>query len=87
MQGRFDMLGLNYRLGTRMRIVDGTREALTVSDLVCVIGVVRAEERAAEPDHASWRGLPEGPLYIAEYEDSSTIGTVLLHESEIEPEE
>jgi hypothetical protein len=87
MQGRSDTLGLNYRLGTRMKITDGTREVLTVGDLVCVIGVVRAEQRAAEPDHASWQGLPEGPLYIAEYEDSSSISTVVLHESEIEPVE
>ncbi len=85
MQDRSDTLGLNYRLGTVMRIADSAREELTAGDLVRVIGAVRLEQRAAEPDHSSWRDLPEGPLYIAEYDDPSNGATVVLHESEVEP--
>jgi len=87
MQGRSETLGLNYRLGTKMRIAESAREELAAGDLVCLIGVVRIEQRAAEPDHSSWQDLPEGPLYIAEYEDSSNGGTLVLHECEIEPVE
>ena len=87
MQDRFDTLGLNHRLGIRVKILSPARDGLRADDEVFLIGAVRIEQRAAEPDHPSWRDLPEGPLYIAEGTQSSSGAMLRLHESEIEPVE
>ena len=87
MQDRFETLGVKHRLGTRMKILSFAREGLDAGDEVWVIGVVRIEQRAAEPDHPSWRDLPEGPLYITERANASNGGAHLVHESELEPVE
>lgn len=85
LEQRLNASGLNYRLGAKMKIASGAREGLAVGDSVSIIGVVRVEQRAAEPSHPSWQDLPEGPLYIAENENASEFETLILHESELEP--
>ena len=70
-----------------LKIAASAREGLTVGDMVRIIGIVRVEQREAEPDHPSWCDLPEGPLYIAESESAANSETLILHESELEPAE
>lgn len=87
MREQFDALGLSYRLGATTRIGASAREGLNAGDMVRIIGIVRVEQREAEPDHPSWCDLPEGPLYIGESDGSSGSETLILHESELEPAE
>jgi hypothetical protein len=85
MREQFDALGLRYRLGATTRIGACTREGLKAGDEVRIIGIVRVEQREAEPDHPSWCDLPEGPLYIGECDTDAGSQTLILHESELEP--
>ena len=87
MREQFDALGLSYRLGATTKIAPSAREGLNAGDTVRIIGVVWVEQREAEPDHPSWRDLPEGPLYIGECDTAAGCETLILHESELEPAE
>ena len=87
MRERFEALGLSYRLGATTKIAKSARKGLTAGDCVRIIGIVRVEQREAEPDHLNWRDLPEGPLYIGECDGAAGSETLILHESELEPAE
>ena len=87
MREQFDALGLSYRLGATTKIGASAREGLNAGDMVRIIGIVRVEQREAEPDHPSWCDLPEGPLYIGECDTPAGSETLILHESELEPAE
>ncbi|NIO39307.1 MAG: hypothetical protein GTO41_03360 [Burkholderiales bacterium] len=85
MREQFDALGLSHRLGATVRIGASAREGLKSGEEVRIIGIVRVEQREAEPDHPSWCDLPEGPLYIGECDGASGSEMLFLHESELEP--